>query len=264
MRISPPRSHVGFTLAEMMVSIGCGALVLAAVLVAAVSLQRSFAAVELYSNTEADQLRVLDYVAMDCRRATTATVTTVSNVPVLTLTVPNFYDPCNGNVPVTPVLSGGAVTYKGGNGIDCASVTSTSVTIKYTQSGSNFTREVISQNSDGTTSDVTTAIATNVSTFSASDTDLTNWVTCSIMFFPTFQRNAGSGTWRSGLNNPDTAPDASVGSNGDWYVINTTATDPTTVGNVYSRSGGAYSLVQNEKATIVACKTFLRNAVARN
>ncbi len=134
----------------------------------------------------------------------------------------------------------------------------------HTQSGTNFTREVISQNSDGTTSDVTTAIATKVSTFSASDTDLTNWIQCSIMFFPSFQRNAGNGTWRSGLNKPDTAPDASVGSDGDWYVINTTATDPTTVGNVYSKSGGTYSIVQNEKATIVACKTFLRNAVARN
>jgi hypothetical protein len=84
------------------------------------------------------------------------------------------------------------------------------------------------------------------------------------MFFPTFVRNSGGSTWWSGLSNPDSAPDNGVGSDGDWYVINTTATDPTTVGNVYFKSGGVYSLVQNEKATTVACKTFLRNAVARN
>ena len=264
MKISAQRKYLGFTLAEMIVSVGCGALILAAVVAAGVSLQRSYAAVEAYSNTEGDQLRVLDYIAMDCRRATSAAVTTVSNIPVLTLTVPAFYDPCNNNVPVAPVLSSGVVTYKAGNNIDCASATNTSVTIKYTQTGSDFTREVISQNSDGTTSDVTTAIAKNVSTFTVSATDLTNWVTCSIMFFPTFLHNAGSGTWRSGLNNPDTAPDNSVGSNGDWYVINTTASSAATVGNVYFKSGGSYSLVQNEKATTVACRTFLRNAVARN
>jgi Tfp pilus assembly protein PilW len=259
---STDRRHA-FTLAEMIVSVGCGTLILAAVILASVSLQKSYAAIESYSGTEGDQLRVLDYIAMDSRRATSATVTTVSNVPVLTLTVPIYYDPCNSNAPVTPVLSSGAINYKAGIS-DCPNITNTSVTIKYTQSGTSFTREVISQKSDGTTSDVTTPIAKNVSTFTVSDTDLTNWVKCSIMFFPTFLHNAGSGTWRSGLSNPDTAPSNGVGADGDWYVINTTATDPSTIGNVYFRSGGVYSLVQNEKATTVACKTFLRNAAARN
>lgn len=264
MKITDKGNQLAFTLAEMLVSVGCGVLILAAVTAAGVSLQRSYAAVEAYSNTEGDQLRVLDYIAMDCRRATSAAVTTVNNVPVLTLTVPAFYDPCNGNAPVTPVLSSGNITYKGGGNTDCPSVTNTSVTIKYTRTGTNFTREVISQNSDGTTSDITTAIAKNVPTFTINDTNLTNWVSCTIMFFPTFLHNAGSGTWRSGLNNPDTAPDNSVGSDGDWYVINTTASTAADVGNVYFKSGGSYSLVQNEKATTVACKTFLRNAVARN
>lgn len=264
MKVSPKERRLAFTFAEMLVSMGCGSLILAAVIAAGVSLQRSYAAVEAYSNTEGDQLRVLDYIAMDCRRATSAAVTTVSNVPVLTLTVPAFYDPCNGNAPTTPVLVSGVITYKGGSNTDCGSVTSSTVTIKYTQTGTNFTREVISQKSDGTTNDVTTAIAKNVSTFTVSDTDLTNWVSCSIMFFPTFLHTAGNGSWRSGLNNPDTAPANNVGSDGDWYVINTTASDASTVGNVYFKSGGTYSLVQNEKATTVACRTFLRNAVARN
>jgi hypothetical protein len=264
MKILSREKELAFTLTEMIVSIACATFILAAVVAASVSLQRSYAAAETYSNTEGDQLRVLDYIAMDCRRATSANVASVNNLPVLTLTVPVFYDPCNGNVPVTPVMVNGVVTYKGGSNTDCANITITSVTVKYTQSGTNVTREVISQNTNGTTSDITTAIAQNVSSFTVNDTDLTNWVSCTIMFFPTFLHNAGSGTWRSGLSNPDTAPSNGVGANGDWYVINTTATDPTTIGNVYFRSGGVYSLVQNEKATMVACKTFLRNALARN
>src|SRR6266446_5872116 len=68
-----------FTLVEMMLSVGCGSLILAAVVTAGVCLQRSFAAVEGYSTAESDQLRVLDYIAMDCRRAISGTVSGLSN-----------------------------------------------------------------------------------------------------------------------------------------------------------------------------------------
>src|SRR5438552_14242113 len=77
-----------FTLVEMMMTVGCGSLMLAAVMTAGVALQRSFAAVEGYSVAEGDQLRVLDYIAMDCRRALSASV--ANNT--LTITVPVYYD----------------------------------------------------------------------------------------------------------------------------------------------------------------------------
>jgi Tfp pilus assembly protein PilW len=248
----------GLTLVEIMMSAGCGSLVLAAVLTASVALQRSFAAVQGYSVAEGDQLRVLDYIAMDCRRALSASI--ANNV--LTLTVPLYYDPCAQNGTVTPTLSNGTVTYKlgaSGNGGDCPSVTNTSVTIKYSQSGSNFTREVISQKSDGSTSDVSTAIATNVASFTVTNVDLTTSLSCNIMFFPTFRYTTGGGTWRSGSSSPSDA----TGADGDLYVIDPTAADQTTVGNVYRRAGGTYSLLQNVKATTVYCNTFLRNAGAR-
>ena len=268
MRISIRTKSAAFTLAEMMMSVACGTLILAAVVAAGVSLQKSYAAVDVYNTAEGNELRVLDYIAMDCRRASSATVGTVTvnngttNVTVsqLVLTLQQYYSATdNTAVPNTPVLSSGAITYGTGS----------TVTIKYyvnyynaSASGPGnvgyFVREVITS-----TTDNITPIARNVATFTVNATDLTNWVSCSIMFFPTFKRSAGTSTWWSGLNNPDTAPANSVGSDGDWYVINTTATDPTTVGNVYFKSGGAYSLVQNEKATTVACKTFLRNATAR-
>ncbi len=74
MKIPTKRSLAAFTLVEMLVSVACSSIILAAVVTAGVALQRSFAAVEAYSISEGDQLRVQDYIAMDCRRATTALV----------------------------------------------------------------------------------------------------------------------------------------------------------------------------------------------
>lgn len=240
----------GFTLVEMMMSLGCGTFILAAIIAASVSLQRNFAAMEAYSTIEGDQLRVLDYIAMDSRRATSASV----NNGMLTLTLPVYYN--SGSTPAyqayTPTLSNGVITYGSG-----------SVQVYYWQSGKNFVREVTVYNSGGgVVSDVTTPIAKNVATFTVNPIQQSNpWssISCSIMFFPTFVRNTGTGTWYSG----GSAPGGGTGVNGDWYVIDATATDQTTVGNVYFKSNGSFSLIQNVKATTVYCNTFLRNASAR-
>jgi hypothetical protein len=251
MRSFNNKAPFGFTLVELLMSVSCGTFILAAVIAASVSLQRSFAAMELYSSVEGDQLRVLDYIAMDCRRATAVSV---SN-GVLTLTLPVYYNSSTNPAyqPYTPTLSSGSVTYGSG-----------SVQITYAQSGKNFTREVkVLDSGGGTVSDNTTPIARNVATFTVNPITQTNpWssVSCSIMFFPTFLRNTGSGTWWSGAS----APGNGTGANGDWYVIDATATDQTTVGNVYFKSGGAFSLMQNVKATTVYCNTFLRDASARS
>lgn len=251
MRIQVNRRNAGFTLVEMMTSVGCGVIILAVILAAGVTLQKSYAAVEAYATAESDQLRILDYIAMDCRRATTAQVVASpvnSAANALKLTLPAYYS-TTGTTAVAnpPTVSGSTLSYGAG-----------SVTIQYYQNGNNFIREVIAGASDNTT-----PIAKNVSTFTVNPVDLTSSVSCSIMFFPTFLHNTGNGTWRSGLTNPDTVPNNSTGSDGDWYVINNTATNATTVGDVYLRAGGVYSKVQNVKATQVYCNTFLRNAAAR-
>lgn len=243
-------NRLAFTLVEMMMSLSCGTFIIAGVIAASVSLQKSFSAMESYSTIEGDQLRVLDYIAMDCRRATDASV----NNGMLTLNLPVYYN--SASTPayqaITPTLSNGVVTYGSGY-----------VQVYYWQSGKNFVREVTVYDSGGNVvSDATTPIAKNVATFTVNPIVQSNpWssISCSIMFFPTFIRNAGSGTWYSG----GSAPGAGTGSNGDWYVIDATATDQTTVGNVYFKSGGTFSLMQNVKATTVYCNTFLRNASAR-
>ena len=248
MKIVISKAHA-FTFVEMMMSIGCGAVILAAVIVAGVAMQRSFAAVESYSSAEGDELRVLDYIAMDCRRANGVSV----SGNTLTLTLPQYYSSAdNTAAPNTPTLTSGTLNYG-----------SNTVTVSYWKSANNFIREVKVTNSGGTVlSDSTSTIATNVSSFTVTPLDQSSTngtVTCSTMFFPTFLRNSGSGTWRSG----PTAPDSSVGLDGDWYVIDTTSSSPSSVGDVYLKSGGSYSKIQNVKATQVYCNTFLRNAVAR-
>ena len=165
-------SQSGMSLVEMMMSVACGSLVLAAVITAGVALQRSFMAVEGYSISQGDQLRVLDYIAMDCRRALSASV--ANNT--LTVTVPVYYD--SNSDPKTPALTNGALSYGTG-----------SVTITYSRSGSNFNRRIVVSDSGGTTtSDTTAAIATNVASFTVSPQDLTSSVSCSITFSPRSSR----------------------------------------------------------------------------
>ncbi len=251
MKLSAIRSALAFTLIELLMSMGCGTFILAGIIAATVSLQRSFLATETYSGAESDQLRVLDYIAMDCRRALTATVTGGS----ITLTLPAYFNSSSTPAyqPYMPTISSGNIVYGSG-----------SVQITYAQSGKNFTREVKVLDAGGSTvSDNTTPIARNVSTFTVTPISQTNpWssISCSIMFFPTFLKNTGSGTWWTGSS----APGNGAGADGDWYVIDTTATDQSTVGNVYFKSGGTFSLMQNVKATTVYCNTFLRNASARS
>jgi hypothetical protein len=266
MKLSRSKIQSALTLVEMLMSISCGALLLAAVLTAGVALQRSFAAVQTYSTSEGDQLRVLDYIAMDCRRTVRGTVgaqatplvdngswvngawvSNASGATTLILTVPSYYT--SAGAVNSPTLTNGVVSYGTGT-----------VTISYYQSGSNFNRQVIIQDSGGNvTSNTTTAIATNVASFTVTNVDLTSSLSCNIMFFPTFRYTTGGGTWRSGPSTPAN----STGVDGDLYVIDPTASDPTTIGNVYRRAGGTYSLLENVKATTVYCNTFLRNAGAR-
>jgi hypothetical protein len=112
---------------------------------------------------------------MYCRRALSATV---SGTPsILTLTVPAYYD-SNGN-PVNPTFnSNWGIQYNAGS----------TVTVSYSKIGSNFVRSV----TVGSTT-TSTAIATNVSTFTVTPQDLTSSVSCSITFSPRFTYLPGPG-----------------------------------------------------------------------
>ena len=188
-KISFRRSKAAFTLAETLVASAAASLVLGALITTSVALQKSFSAAVAYATAEGDQLRFSDYVALDCRRASTAkvdngvTINGISTNNVLTLTIPDYYDSydTNGNPypcpetspapspashPKDPTLVNNAVTYGG-----------TPRTIRYYAQGNRFYRE---QNG------VATAIADNVAGFNITQQDLTSTVKCTITFTPTF------------------------------------------------------------------------------
>ena len=177
MKLSLNRSARAFTLVEMLMTLASSSIVMAAVIVGGVALQRSFAAMEGYSIAEGDQLRVSDYIAMDCRRALSASVD-VNNT--LTLSIPNYYD-ANNDKPrwanahaVDPSFNSSfAIQYGAGT-----------TTIKYYALATNFIREV---------NGVQNIIARNVSSFTVSPQDLTSSVSCSITFAPTFTTLPGPG-----------------------------------------------------------------------
>ena len=199
MKTPDKNTCAGFTLVEVMTAIGCGSIVLAALLTASVCLQRSFAAVAGYAITEGDQLRVQDYIAMDCRRAidvqidngswvqsggTWSWVSNANGPQTLNVTLPTYYDATTKN-PVAPSFDANGTLQYGGGG---------SVTISYYQSGSSFMRQV---GPDPTAAKPfgLTAIATNVSSFNVTPLDqstVNGTVTCSITFTPRFVNSAGA------------------------------------------------------------------------
>ena len=177
MNLSTDRSASGLTLLEMLMTMASSSIVLAALIISGVALQRSFAAMEGYSIAQGDQLRVSDYISMDVRRALTASV---DNNNALTVIIPNYYDANNDNPKwsnahaLAPSFdANGAIQYGGGTTI-----------IRYYQLASNFIREV-----NGTAN----IIARNVTSFTVSPQDLTSSVSCSITFAPTFTYLPGPG-----------------------------------------------------------------------
>jgi hypothetical protein len=213
MKMPKKEKIAAFTLTEVMISAACGVLILAALLLASVALQRSFLAVEGYSTATGDQLRVQDYIAMDCRRAIKVLVNTGSwtnsggtyrwvydatKSQTLLLSVPSYYDGTSQN-PVAPYFDGnGKIQYDASLSWqqtlpDGTTVTNSGVPISYYKSGTYFIRQI---GADPTNTTKTKAIATNVATFNVTpmgSATVDGTVSCSITFSPSFTRLPGPG-----------------------------------------------------------------------
>ncbi len=129
-RLPARRRAAAFTLLELMVAMTMTAIVLVATLSGVISLQKSYASTEEYANGLADQMRLLDYLAQDLRRAVAVPANgTTAAQPAwvmdtddqgVTINVPNYYrfnasDPQHlFPVPNDPVFAPttGVVTYQ--------------------------------------------------------------------------------------------------------------------------------------------------------
>lgn len=111
--------HAGATLAETIVAAGVFMVVSVSIVSGVVALQRNFLNTSDYAVNHAAQLRISDYIARDLRYATTFSQTGSGSSTVITMQIPNYYDPTQLD-PVTKkpkprnptVNSDGTVSYQ--------------------------------------------------------------------------------------------------------------------------------------------------------
>ena len=95
----------GFTLIEMLLALAVGSLMLAAIMAASVCLQKSFVAVDDFFTSHLQQVRIIDYLNRDVKRA--YIVTSSTNPETVTCVLPNYLIDNGSNQPTraTPTLS---------------------------------------------------------------------------------------------------------------------------------------------------------------
>ena len=84
---------------ESVIAVAITAFALSSIYIASITLQKSFRAAQQYSVTQAAQLRVIDYVALDLRRGVDWNATS-GNSKELTVWLPNYYDSTNPDRPI--------------------------------------------------------------------------------------------------------------------------------------------------------------------
>ena len=88
MKLSPTHKQSGFTFAEMLIAVSLSIAILAAIVTASLALQKSFNAVDNYFATHMQQIRIIDYLNRDAKRA--YIVTTSVDLQTVTMTIPKY------------------------------------------------------------------------------------------------------------------------------------------------------------------------------
>lgn len=110
------RRHVrGFTLVETLFGTTILTMAIGAIYVGSLSLQKSFRAAQHYSSTHAAQLRVLDYVSLDLRRA----YAVKQGTKEITMLIPDYYDRTDPAKPKAryPRVENGRIVYGSSQGV---------------------------------------------------------------------------------------------------------------------------------------------------
>jgi prepilin-type N-terminal cleavage/methylation domain-containing protein len=163
MKTQDPRKQAGFTLAEMLVAVAAGSLILAAVMAGSMSVQKSLNAADSFFSTHMQQIRIVDYLSRDVKRA--YIVTASADQKTVTCIVPNYL---SSNARATPTIrttqNGTFVSYPGSRSVMDAVTTSGSATL--TSATANFTSSDVGTSVAGTNivSGTTIAGVTNSTT----------------------------------------------------------------------------------------------------
>ena len=195
MKISTSSAKAGFTLAEMVVGLSFSSLILAAALTSAVSLQKSFNAVDNYFSTHMQQIRIIDYLTRDVKRG--LVVTTSVDLQSVTVSIPNYIiqagdpeavaNPSLIGTPRTPTIG-----YSSG-GLQ-VNYSATPATVVYSVNGASIVR---------VENGAVTTIASSTDQLVPLTTDVelanTEYTKSSVTFQPIFT-SSGSAASRSGTN----------------------------------------------------------------
>ena len=88
MKLTHHSDQSGFTLAEIMMAMAIAVVIFAAIITASLAMQKSFNAVDHFFATHVQQVRIIDYLNRDVKRA--LIVTTSANQQTVTLTIPKY------------------------------------------------------------------------------------------------------------------------------------------------------------------------------
>lgn len=166
---SPFHDHhrAGAVLPDLMMSTALTLVLAAGMLASIVTLKKSAAASYHHTRSQAQQARLIDYIARDLRRAVTVSVDSFEGNERLNLTIPDYY--AASGAPRDPIIQNGGITYSGGAGVP----------ITYYKSGDKVFRTVRG---------APTTLATDVQQFHFDFTDSGEQsVSVAITFVPRFQ-----------------------------------------------------------------------------
>jgi prepilin-type N-terminal cleavage/methylation domain-containing protein len=187
MRLKQHSHQSGFTLAEILTAMAIAVVIFAAILTASLAMQKTFNAVDNYFATHIQQIRIIDYLNRDVKRA--LSVTTSANQQTVTLTIPNYTIESNnassseasnpslfGTMRNPTLSSTGLVNYG-----------TTTTTVVYSINGTSIQRTE-DPKSDGHPVVTTIASSTDQLVPATIDTDLANteYTTMAVTFQPIF------------------------------------------------------------------------------
>jgi Tfp pilus assembly protein PilW len=183
-------AEAGFTLSEFMVAIGVSTSILIALVLGAVALQRSYAATDQYATAQNSELRVMDYLMRDLRRAQTVSVTPDNKQ--VSVTVPDYYDKydANGNPSTLPTVNSQPLdpTINATTGAVTFGTNPPTITYYVDTTTQSLIRQV-NWTASGVAKTSRLAIADGVQLFQLGFSTSGNVATATITFLPVFEKN---------------------------------------------------------------------------
>jgi prepilin-type N-terminal cleavage/methylation domain-containing protein len=180
MKLTHHSHQSGFTLAEMITAMAVMVVIFAAIMTSSLAMQKSFNAVDNYFATHIQQIRIIDYLNRDVKRA--LIVTTSADQQTVTLTIPKYIIQSGDAEAISnPSLVGTVRTPTISTTTGLVNYGTTTSTVVYSINGASILRT-----EDG----VVTTIASSTDSLvpKDSDTELTNteYTTMSVTFLPIF------------------------------------------------------------------------------